>query len=112
MKDYLISILDSLKTAIENDDIDYVIKFINQFHIDTRFNSPIEKFCRDFLTKKIISIVDKQCDKILMVERRDSYNNLKKDRYKIDNGVLKRNGVKTIWTDIGKLYATYKSIIK
>ena len=111
-KENVIELLNSLKNAIESENVPTIINLMGKLRIDTSFYSPITDVCRELITATIKDAVSKTPKKCRRIQRKGEYGTTTYDYYKIENNVLKRNGYDTKFTSVGKLYTAYKIIMK
>lgn len=107
MKESVLTILDSARKAVENDDVQGIIHSISELKIDHRQTSPLETYASNL----ILGVIRKRVEsdgKPLRVTRMGPYKEPVYDWYKIENGVLLRNCRVASWTSLGKLYDAYK----
>ena len=109
-KQGLLEAIDSLKSAIINDNIPEILSLIKKFGIDSSHNSIVLDFLQEFLINDIKNYLYTNKRKTLKVCRRGKYNTEVQDFYKIENDILIRNGNDVKWTSVGKLYQAYKFI--
>jgi len=109
--DLLIKI-DSLKNAIEKEDIDALIHLIDNMGFDNRKSSMVMDFAKQTIINFISNYIKEKGLDTLRVERTGEYGTKTYDTYQICKEELFRNGTNVQWTSLGKLYQAYKYIKK
>ena len=111
-KNKLLSLINDLKDAVEQDDITTIISVLSELGIDSRRRTPLGEFVCGLMIEDIKKAVLNEKDGIIKVGRKDVYHEVTYDYYKIKDGILLRNGHDTEWSSVGKLYQAYKKIHK
>ena len=110
MEKTIITQLNDLKESIKRKDIPMLIHMIDEMRFEKNGKSNVYQYTRtlliDFITKHLKNNHIKQ----LKVERRGVYGDATFDVYMLNQDGLYRNGHKTTWDNVGKLYAAYKQI--
>lgn len=112
IKNDLLIKIDSLKSAVENEDIDILIHLIDNMGFDDRKPSLIMEFAKQIIVNFISDYIKKRGLDTLRVKRTSVYGTEIYDTYQRDKENLLRNGNKIQWTSLGKLYQAYEYIKK
>lgn len=112
MKEKIITLLDSCKDAVIKKDIVALISFAKSFGLDSRFGSPLLDFIKNLIIEDIKNFMIQKRKNSIKINRKDIYHQETSDTYSLKDGELFRNGHKTTFDSVGKLYIAYKSIHK
>lgn len=112
IKNDLLIKIDSLKSAVENEDIDILIHLIDNMGFDNRKPSLIREFAKQIIVNFISDYIKKRGLDTLRVKRPSVYGTEIYDTYQRDKENLLRNGNKIQWTSLSKLYYAYEYIKK
>lgn len=110
IKNNLLIKIDSLRNAIENEDIDSLIHLIDNMGFDDRKSSMIIDFTKQLIINLILDYIKEKDLDTLRVKRTGEYGIKTYDLYQICKDELFRNGTNVRWTSLGKLYQAYKYI--
>jgi len=112
IKNVLLIKIDSLRNAIENEDIDTLIHLIDNMGFDDRKSSLMIDFAKQTIINFILDYIKEKGLDTLKVERTGEYGIETYDTYQRCKEELFRNGTNVRWTSLGKLYQAYKYIKK
>lgn len=112
IKDELLIKIGSLKSAVENEDIDTLIYLIDNMGFDDSKSSLMVEFTKQIIVNFISDYIKKKGLDTLRVKRTSAYGTEVYDTYQRDKENLFRNGYKIQWTSLGKLYQAYEYIKK
>ena len=112
IKNDLLIKIDSLRNAIENEDIDMLIHLIDSMGFDNRKSSIIMDFVKQIIINFISDYIKEKGLDTLRVKRTGEYGTETYDTYQRCKEELFRNGTNVQWTSLGKLYQAYKYIKK
>lgn len=111
IKNELLIKIDSLRNAVENEEIDVLIHLIDDMGFDNRKSSIIIiNFAKQIIINFISDYIKEKGLDILRVERTGEYGTQTYDTYQRRKEELFRNGTNVRWTSLGKLYQAYKYI--
>lgn len=112
IKNNLLIKIDSLRNAIENEDIDILIHLIDNMGFDNRRSSMVIDFAQQIIINFISNYIKEKGLDTLRVKRTGEYGTETYDIYQRCKEGLFRNGTNAQWTSLGKLYQAYKYIKK
>jgi len=110
MEETIITQLNDLKESIKRKDIPMLIHMIDEMGFEKNGKSNVYKYTRTLLIDFIAKHLKNNHIQQLRVERRGVYGDATFDVYVLHKEELYRNGHKTTWDNVGKLYAAYKQI--
>ena len=110
IKNDLLIKIDSLRNAVENEDIDILIHLIDNMGFDNRKSSMVMDFAKQIIVNFISDYIKEKGLDTLRVKRTGEYDTKTYDTYKRCKEGLFRNGTNVQWTSLGKLYQAYKYI--
>lgn len=108
-KEELVKQIDSLKAAVETENVAEIIGLMTSMRIDAA-RSPLCDFAKDIIINDVKDYVSKH-DK-LKVDRKGVYGEITSDTYMMKDDVLVRNGTNVRFSSLGKIYQAYKKIHK
>lgn len=108
-KQEILDKVTALGRALMNEEVHDAIRLIGELKLNTQTYSPIVDYLREIILRTLTEKVSQMGGKF-QVTRRGEYNTPTTDYYKIEDGVLNRNGNPAKWTSLGKLYQAYKQI--
>ena len=111
-KDKAMEVVASLYNGIKEENVDNLIKTFEVARVDTRYTTPIVEFVRELMLNKIQENVNKSKNHVFRVKRHSEYGGETFDFYRIEDGILIRNGSDAKYTSIGKLYQAYQQAKK
>ena len=106
----LLELLENCKQAVINQDVDLLISMLKALGVDDAGRSPLYDFTKDCIVGEIKNYMITNNMETLKVPRKNVYHEVTCDWYRIEEGVLKRNGTDTKFSSVGKLYQAYKQI--
>ena len=112
IKNDLLIKIDSLRNAVENEEIDILIHLIDNMGFDNRKSSIMMDFAKQIIINFISDYIKEKGLDTLKVERTGEYSTETYDIYQRCKEELLRNGTNVQWTSLGKLYQAYKYIKK
>ena len=104
--------IESLRNAVENEEIDVLIHLIDNMGFDNRKSSMIVDFAKQIIINFISDYIKEKGLDTLRVSRTGEYGTKTYDTYQRCKEELFRNGTNVQWTSLGKLYQAYKYIKK
>ena len=112
VKNNLLIRIDSLRNAVENEEIDILIHLIDDMGFDNRKSSMMMDFAKQIIINFISDYIKEKGLDTLRVKRTGEYGAETYDTYQRCKEGLFRNGTNVEWTSLGKLYQAYKYIKK
>ena len=112
MNNNIIILLDSCKDAVIRKDIVALIGFAKSLGLDGNSNSPLLDFIRNLIIEDIKDFMIQNKKDSIKICRKNVYHEETFDYYSLKDGELFRNGHKTTFDSVGKLYVAYKNIHK
>ena len=112
IKNDLLIKIDSLRNAVEKEDIDILIHLIDNMGFDHCKRSMIVDFAKHIIINFISDYIKEKDLDTLRVKRTGEYGTETYDIYQRCREGLFRNGTNVQWTSLGKLYWAYKYIKK
>ena len=110
IKNDLLIKIDSLRNAVENEDIDILIHLIDNMGFDNRKSSIIMDFAKQIIINFISNYIKEKGLDTLRVSRTSDYGSKTYDIYQRCKEELFRNGTNVQWTSLSKLYQAYEYI--
>jgi bisphosphoglycerate-independent phosphoglycerate mutase (AlkP superfamily) len=110
IKSNLLIEIDSLKNAVEKEDVEVLIHLIDDMGFDNRKSSMIVDFAKQIIINFISDYIKEKDIETLRISRTGEYGTKTYDTYKRCKEELFRNGTNVQWTSLGKLYQAYKYI--
>ena len=110
IKNDLLIKIDSLRKAVENEEIDILIHLIDDMGFDNRKSSMVMEFAKQVIINFISDYIKEKDLDTLRIERTGEYGTKTYDTYQRCKEGLFRNGTNVQWTSLGKLYQAYKYI--
>ena len=112
MKNKLITLLDTCKDAIIKKDIVVLISSAKSLGLDSNSRSPLLDFIGNLIREDIKDFMIQNKKDSIKISRKDVYHQETFDWYSLKDGELFRNGHKTFYDSVGKLYTAYRRIHK
>jgi len=110
IKNDLLSKINNLRNAVENEEIDTLIQLIDDMGFDNRKSSMIMNFAKQIIINFISNYIKEKGLDTLRISRTGEYGTKTSDTYQRCKEELFRNGTNVQWTSLGKLYQAYKYI--
>ena len=110
MDNNIIILLDSCKDAVIKKDITTLISSAKSLGLDGNSRSPLLDFIENLIIEDIKSFMVQNKKDTIKISRNNVYHEETFDYYSLKDGELFRNGHKTIFDSVGKLYTAYKKI--
>ena len=112
MDNNIITLLDSCKDAVIKKDIVALIDSAKSIGLDNNSNSPLLDFIKNLIIENIKDFMIQNKKNFIKISRKNVYHEETFDYYSLKDGELFRNGHKTTFDSVGKLYVAYKNIHK
>ena len=106
----IIALLDNCKNAIVKKDIVSLVDSAKSLGLDGNSRSPLLDFIENLIIEDIKSFMIRNKKDSIKISRKNVYHEETFDYYSLKDGELFRNGHKTIFDSVGKLYTAYKKI--
>lgn len=106
----IIALLDNCKNAIVKKDIVSLVDSAKSLGLDGNSRSPLLDFIENLIIEDIKSFMVQNKKDTIKISRKNVYHEETFDYYSLKDGELFRNGHKTIFDSVGKLYTAYKKI--
>lgn len=110
MDNKLITLLDTCKDAIIKKDIVTLIGSAKSIGLDGNSSSPLLDFIKSLIMEDIKDFMVQNKKSSIKISRNNVYHEETFDYYSLKDGELFRNGHKTTFDSVGKLYTAYKKI--
>jgi len=112
MEDNIIILLDSCKDAVIKKDIVALISSAKSLGLDDNSRSLLLDFTKNLIIEDIKNFMIQNEKNSIKISRKNVYHEETFDWYSLKDGELFRNGHKTTFDSVSKLYMAYKSIFK
>ena len=112
MNNNIIILLDSCKDAVIKKDIITLISSARYLGLDDNSRSPLLDFIKNLIIENIKDFIIQNKKNFIKIGRKNVYHEETFDYYSLKDGELFRNGHKTTFDSVGKLYVAYKNIHK
>jgi len=112
MDNNIIILLDNCKNAVIKKDIVALIDSAKSLGLDGNSRSPLLDFIRNLIIEDIKDFIIQNKKDFIKISRKNVYHVETFDYYSLKDGELFRNGHKTTFDSVGKLYMAYKRIHK
>lgn len=106
----IIILLDNCKDAVIKKDIVALIDSAKSLGLDDNSRSPLLDFIRNLIIEDIKDFMTQNKKSSIKISRKNVYHEETSDCYSLKDEKLFRNGHKTTFDYVGKLYIAYKSI--
>ena len=110
MDNNIITLLDNCKDAIIKKDIVNLISSAKALGLNGNSCSPLLNFIRNLIIEDIKNFMIQNKKDSIKIGRKNVYHQETFDWYSLMDGELFRNGFKTTFDSVGKLYIAYKRI--
>lgn len=112
MDNNIIILLDNCRDAAIRKDIVALIGFAKSLGLNWNSNSPLLDFIKNLIIENIKDFIIQNKKNFIKIGRKNVYHEETFDYYSLKDGELFRNGHKTTFDSVGKLYVAYKNIHK
>ena len=104
------TLLNNCRDAVIKKDIVALISSAKSLGLDGNSNSLLLDFIRNLIIEDIKNFMIQNKKNSIRISRKNVYHEETFDWYSLKDGELFRNGFKTTFTSVGKLYMAYKRI--